>query len=531
MITNNLFADMLNSPVRSFVGRVELHEGSTLTRVCGCHDNLKSFSINREGESGFFGYGICHKINVKLIDPKREIEVSTANYLEAVFGKGNDYIYPFPNFHVSEVHRDENTNELSITAYDALYKATAHTVSEIAVQPPYTIKEFAIGCASVLGIPINLDSLELDAFNLSFENGANFEGTETIREALDAIAQATQTIYYISHDWELIFKRLDKEGAALLTIDKEKYITLDSGDSRRLGAICHATELGDNVIASMEASGTTQYVRNNPFWELREDIAELVDNALAAVGGLTINQFDCSWRGNFLVEIGDKIALTRKDGSEVYSYLLNDTLEFNGSLSQKTQWQFDEDEAEGAENPTSLGDVLKQTYARVDKANKQIELVASETSANSEAISSLQLDTESISASVSSMEQTTREALEGVTDELSVLTSRVDAAITSEEVTIAIQSELANGVDKVTTSTGFTFNEEGLTVSKSGSEMETTITEDGMTVYKNNEAVLVANNVGVNAVNLHATTYLIIGTNSRLEDFGSNRTGCFYIGN
>ena len=106
----------------------------------------------------------------------------------------------------------------------------------------------------------------------------------------------------------------------------------------------------------------------------------------------------------------------------------------------------------------------------------------------------------------------------------------MDAAITSEEVTIAIQSELANGVDKVTTSTGFTFNEEGLTVSKSESEMKTTITEDGMTVYKNDEAVLIANNTGVDAVNLCATTYLIIGTNSRIEDYGDGRTGVFWIG-
>jgi hypothetical protein len=60
--------------------------------------------------------------------------------------------------------------------------------------------------------------------------------------------------------------------------------------------------------------------------------------------------------------------------------------------------------------------------------------------------------------------------------------------------------------------------------------METTITENGMIVYKDNEAVLTANNVGVEAVNLNASTYLIIGGNSRFENYGSNRTGCFWIG-
>ena len=40
-----------------------------------------------------------------------------------------------------------------------------------------------------------------------------------------------------------------------------------------------------------------------------------------------------------------------------------------------------------------------------------------------------------------------------------------------------------------------------------------------------------ADNLGVKAEDLHATTYLIIGNNSRLEDYNTNRTGCFWIGN
>ena len=60
--------------------------------------------------------------------------------------------------------------------------------------------------------------------------------------------------------------------------------------------------------------------------------------------------------------------------------------------------------------------------------------------------------------------------------------------------------------------------------------MSTQITDDGMTVYRSGEAVLIANNEGVQAEDLHATTYLIIGNNSRFEDMGSDRTACFWIG-
>ena len=100
--------------------------------------------------------------------------------------------------------------------------------------------------------------------------------------------------------------------------------------------------------------------------------------------------------------------------------------------------------------------------------------------------------------------------------------------MSAENIKLEIQKELANGVSKVETTTGFTFDETGLTIEKDGSEIKTQITEDGMKVYKDSEEVLVANNKGVVATDLHAKTYLIIGTHSRFEDYG-DRTGCFWI--
>ncbi len=605
MISNSLFLNMLNAPVRSLRGRVEVYKGSTLTLICGCHDSLREFTVERLGAGKFFGYGVCHKINVKLIDRERQISITTENSLEVEFGIDTSYIYPFPRFFVTDVYRDENTNELSITGYDGLYKASNYTYSQLQLNQAYTIGDIAQACGTLLGLPVDTGSIS--AFNTMFDTGANFDGTESIREVLDAIAEATQTIYYINWDWVLTFKRLSNSAAVALEIDKAKYFSLDSGENRRLGKIAHTTELGDNVSASTSASGSTQYVRENPFWELRNDIGTLISNALAAVGGLTINQFSCDWRGNFLLEIGDRISLTNKDNSKVYSFLLNDTLTFDGSLKQVTEWEFANNDSETESNPVTLGEALKQTYARVDKANKEIELVASEVTENSSNIGKLQVTTanltasvsnveekvdsntsaittinsnvaklelaadnisasvssieknvednrqaidnnadyiasinsnvaelelaaESITASVTRLETNTDSANEAINEEIQAIKQSVETKVTAADVQLQIATELTNGVDKVTTSTGFTFNEDGLTVSKTGSEMTTTITEDGMVVYRDNTEVLTANNLGVDAVNLNATTYLIIGGNSRFETFGSSRTGCFWIG-
>lgn len=598
--TNNLYA-----PVRQIKARVELLSGSTLADTYTERDRIKEITVERVAESSkFFGFGICQKANIKLIDKERALDINTANSFKIAF----DGVYCMPLFNVSRVNRDENTNELSITAYDALYKATNYTVADLSIGSAYTLKEFATACATLLNLSLKIDGLET-AFSLSYPKGANLDGTENIREVLDAIAEVTQTIYFVNFENKLVFRRLDQSGEAALRIDKASYITLESGTNRRLSTISHVTELGDNLTTSISTTGSTQYIRDNPFLELREDIATLLDNALAAVGGLTINQFVCSWRGNYLVEIGDKLALETKDNNTVYSFLLDDVISYNGSLSEETQWSYEDNEAETEANPTSLGDVIKQTYAKVDKTNKRIDLVASDIQGNTEKISklelttdgittnvsnitkevqevkdtantatenisnltervttaetsitqnknaielratkeevstvdgkvesnsteiaALQINTDSVSLSVAEIKEDTTESINSLNEDIASLSNRVDAVITTEDVRLEIKQEIAKGADKVITATGFTFNEDGLTVSKSGNEMSTQITENGMTVFKDSEAVLIADNEGVKAEDLQATTYLIIGKNSRFEDYSTNRTGCFWIG-
>ena len=519
----NLNTIDFNAPVRQIVAKVELFKDSSTDAITIPHyGDLQSITVERTGESKFFGFGICAKANIKLIDKERAYNLTTSDRFKIYF----DDVCALPQMQITEVHRDENTNELSITVYDVIQKAAKHTTAEIELTS-YTLAEYAAACGLLLGVNVTIP--DLPEFQLFYESGANLEGTETIREVLNAIAEVTQTIFYVDANNNIVFKRLDKDGEPQFTIDKQKYIELKESENRRLVAVCSATELGDNIESKLEVSGTTQYIRNNPFLDLREDRAALVENALAAVGGLTIGQFECNWRGNYLLETGDKIALVNKDDSITYSYFLTDKITYDGTYSQSTSWKYQESE-ETANNPSNLGDAIKLTYAKVDKANKQVEIVASETSENTNKISMLELNTKSINATVEELSTHTDAALNSVTDTIVELDKRVQATITPEELSVEISNVVKNGVEKVTTSTGFSFDESGLTVSKSNSEMKTLITEDGMTIYRGNTAVLTANNVGVDAKDLHATTYLIIGDNSRFEDYGNSRTGCFWIG-
>lgn len=530
------------SPVRRVSAKVELYKDSALAYTWTNKDRIKKITIERVGdETKFFGYGICQKANIHLIDVNKEItDYTTQCYLKLFFTSRDtllddyEYLNILPQFYITRCIRDENTNELSITAYDALYNASNHTLDELGITPPYYIRDVANAISVFLTGKSANRNLETSLWDIYYEEGANYSGGETLREVLDDIAEVTTSIYFISADGGIKFVTLRNENTSLLTIDKSKYITLVNKENRRLGAITHTTELGDNITASGTQIGTTQYIRDNPFFNLIGDIDIQLQRAWEIVQNLTINQFDCLWRGNFYLELGDRFSLIGKDNNLFYSFLLNDVWEYDGAFRQKTQWVYTNSDTETAAAPATIGNILKDTYAKVDKVNKEIELVAQDVENIPQEIAAIKLTTSSITSSVQSIEREIGAQGDRLTEvEGAIENYSTQLEQTAEQIKIEIKEEILNeGVTtSVTTTTGFTFNEEGLKVEKSGSEMSTLISEDGMTIYRGNTGVLTADNTGVYAANLRATTYLIIGVNSRFEDYDNNqRTGCFWIG-
>jgi len=570
MIVNDKHLAEITSTKQTIKGRVELYSGSTLIKECTCSDILSDFIIERSGSSGFFGFGICQKATINLIDLKRELNITNDISVKIAFGVDDDFLYPLPIFYVDSVERDETSNLLTITAYDALYNAASITVSDLALPEAYTIGEFIEACASALGVTLSAQGLD-DSLSTLYASGANFDGTETVRAALSAAAQAVQAIYYIDSSSALVFKRLDKDGAPVFNIDKNSYIELKNDGAKVLKNITHTTELGDAITTTGTVEGITQYIRNNPFWELREDLQTLLDNAQAIVGGLSINQFDCYWIGNYLLEIGDKISLTTEDDGSIISYLLEDTINYAGTLDARSGWQYAEDSAETAENPTSLGDALNKTFARVDKINQEIQLKVSQEDMQAY----IEIATDGISSRMSNIEKSVETKVDingfNVTVSNTLRDNEIDGiqiksksfSFNENGLTITapddkeaqmqtlidegglyvskdgemLLSATGNGIvanNLTIKNDNFTLTEQELTYNAPDGEIETKISGQGFAISKNNDEVLTADNTGVKAVNLHATTYLIIGDTSRFENYtdenGTPITACFWIG-
>lgn len=135
-------------------------------------------------------------------------------------------------------------------------------------------------------------------------------------------------------------------------------------------------------------------------------------------------------------------------------------------------------------------------------------------------------------------------------DLLTVVDGKIESRVEGIEGSVTSIQQTAEGInfrvealentefeiDHVKTANGYTFNSEGLNIYRAGDEIKNLLDNTGMYVSKvqengnSDEEILTANNEGVNAINLTARQYLITGKSSRFEDYGDDRTGCFFIG-
>ena len=180
------------------------------------------------------------------------------------------------------------------------------------------------------------------------------------------------------------------------------------------------------------------------------------------------------------------------------------------------------------ERKYSFGKKFSEILGLIDESRDKVDSVESKLRGEiKDTETTLYRDTEKIVA----------EAKEDITktvgEEITEISNKVELKVDANAVNIAIERRMAMGVDQVETTTGYRFDHNGLNLSKTGNEITNRLDNTGMYVQRYGENILAANNKGVEATNLHAKTYLIIGSGngrSRIEDYGTNRTGVFWIG-
>lgn len=249
-----------------------------------------------------------------------------------------------------------------------------------------------------------------------------------------------------------------------------------------------------------------------------DELVPVAQTIYEGLQGVTYTPCKVSVPANMHIRAGHIVHIIDKNGKKITAYVMTKT----------TSGQKDTLECTGSATRVSSTAVNNQTFkaiaGKVLNLRTDVDGLKVENKGTAGNVASLSLEIEGIEAQVKKQQQET----EGIRQDYT------NVSQTAENVAILVQSILDNGTDKIKTGMGYTFDDEGMHIKRSGEELSTLIDHTGMQVSRSKENVLQATAEGVKAIDITVKNYLVVGDYARFEDYtdGKNkkRTACFHLG-
>lgn len=298
------------------------------------------------------------------------------------------------------------------------------------------------------------------------------------------------------------------------------------------------TYVSEEWVEATDLKNTLYLRQENLFITQKED----VDNIFNAVNGFKVINVSCEHRGDITLDSWDNLKYTTDKGE--YYTLNNNEVTFNGVCMSKVDVNIPagkKAETTNIINPSTEA-MIKRIQTIVNEVEGNVTTVVTKTSKMEQQIKDTDAKIDSTKAEIEGNIEdvyakknevvTTTELTKLVQDEAKVLIEAYKTEVTDD------------GVKKVDTKTGYTFDTEGLKINKKDAKTSTKLDEKGLDVIdatgSTNESLLFAGfdeETGesiVRSKNMRVEKYLVIGKNSRMEDYvdekGRQGTGMFWIG-
>ena len=409
----------------------------------------------------------------------------------------------YGTFIVKDAEYNDENNSIKITSYDLLLQAMTAYSSVIEFPskekpdvPAVTLGKYLQAICDFLGITLATPTFTNSDVVIEEEK---YNADYTFRDVLTEIAQAAAGTIALKNDELYVLYPTETD----ITVEPSnlKSITVGEIYGPLNSVVLARTPQEDNIYKKDEAAEKICEIKieNNQIMDShREDFIEGIYNALY---GLTYYPHEVESYGIGTLDICDLFTIETLDGKTYKALHLSGDVEVTQGLIERTKGAAPAATETEYKAASKTDRRLNQTILRVDKQLN--EIIAR------------------VSATESKVDEHTGQIYD--------VTQTAEQKITPEQVQILI-SESVENINSVTTSTGYKFNKDGLNIHKSGWEINNTIDHTGMYVDRADDNVLTANHEGVDAINLRSRQFLIVGDNSRFENYAVKRTGCFYIG-
>ena len=474
------------------------YEGSLLKTVMKCLD-IELDGDLLENPSAIAGIAISGEAVAGVIEATDRNTIKCP-LLGVKAPTDSDYYYiEYGTYIVKESVKDEEKHSISLECYDLMLLSMVPYDLTIDYSTGVTVKNYLDAICDRLGWKKGYSSFYNSAVLL---DGEKYSSGDTFRDVLDDIAEvAGGMIGFVGDELRIIYPTdngqvIDEENLKSLKIGK-KYGPVNS-------VVLSRAPQEDNIYnqdnSSIEEHGLTEIrIENNQIIDShREDFMAGICDALF---GLSFELYDLESFGIGYLSFGELFTLQTADGTLHKALMLCDDLTITQGVSESSYLEEPAATTTDYASASTTDKVLNKTILKVDKQAQEITAIVSKTN--------------NIGSTV-----------DGIAAQVTHLT---EVMIDYDSVDIKISTAIGE-IDSITTSTGYTFDQDGLHINKSGEAMENLLDNTGMYVNRGGDNILTANNDGVDAINLRSRQYLIIGNNSRIENYGYGRTACFFIG-
>ncbi|MEO1782507.1 hypothetical protein [Enterococcus diestrammenae] len=311
------------SPARQLAVRVQVDQSSY-----GSED-VTSLSFDSGSISGeVYQIGSTYMNTVQIVFPSIIETIKEDQEVIPELGilvDGEYHYSKLGHFFITEFNRDRNAKTTTITASDKMIYMEGVYESKLTYSKPY--REVALEIANLAGVEVNQDSFA------SLGTGAIKKPVGyTFRQAIGLIAQFEGGFASFNRDGELEIRRLRPTE---FEVTPESYLLKGfskNENAYRIGGI--TVRIGEEETDVLRVGST-----NGSQIELENKVMTqtLLNNIWDLVKNLNYFPFELKWRGCPLLEAGDWMYVTDRDGNRYSVPNLSYSLTFNGGLSGESK--------------------------------------------------------------------------------------------------------------------------------------------------------------------------------------------------
>lgn len=495
---------------------IVLPDGTELCSGADTVNAIKSVTITESvNDSDNLSLGsVCSSIlEARIIAPDGNLSIATGDEV-TVYKADDDGNRHLIGLFTLEKPSRPSANILAVTAYDRiswLDKDLTTWLSGLNAWP-YKLFDLASMVCDACGLSLANEEIPNGDFlvqEFSVDGVTGRQLVKWIGQAAGMFCRATSAGFvefaWYSENTALSVAPEEKDGSIFYYQSGLRFEDYQTAVIEKVQIRNNADDVG-TIYPETAENVNTYMIEANPLLVAvnAETLLPIAQTLYERLQGITYTPCTVSIPATLSIRAGDIVGITDRNGKNITAYIMTWTMS-----GQKVTLE-------------STGDYI---LASTSAVNKQ------EFKALSGKVLYLRTDVDGIFAEnkdtagrVSLLQQTVEGISTRVSDQQGQLTQIQQS---TNAVSVRVGQIESGGVSKVV-GMGYSFTPSGLLIEKDQDSVKTKIDNQGMAVSSYDTPVLTANKRGVVAVDVTVKNYLEIG-HARFEEYGSDRTACFFI--